>query len=290
MAQPLQMPLRDTPNTPKVDGKKPSELPRYLEDIDFLSDVAALDQAKKIKAAIRYAALDEVEVWQMLPEASATPANWDNFIKAVKKMYPGCEGTDRYSRADVQYLIQDYGRKEMHSQDNLGEYTRAFLKISTGLIANKKLAKMERDMLYLNGFPSTLQQKIRQCLFIVKQDLYPDDPYPMDDVTTVAKFLLTGSAFRLSLPPAYNPPRQSVPYQPNHPSGQSTVPIPSYNSPPVIKVESNQAVQSASLCKFCTGPGHYSGSNKCPNVCMFSTKVDTPQHLLIRAPMCECIK
>jgi hypothetical protein len=130
MAQPLQMPLRGTPNAPKFDGKKPSELPRYLEDIDFLGDVVALDQAKKIKAAIRYAALDEAEVWQTLPEASTTPANWDNFIKAVKTMYPGCEGTDRYSRADVQYLVQDYGRKEMRSQDDLGEYMRVFLTIS----------------------------------------------------------------------------------------------------------------------------------------------------------------
>jgi hypothetical protein len=34
----------------------------------------------------------------------------------------------------------------------------------------------------------------------------------------------------------------------------------------------------------------YSGSNKCPNVCMFSTKFNTPQHLLIWALMCECIE
>jgi hypothetical protein len=112
-------------------------------------------------------------------------------------------------------------------------------------------------MIYLNGFPSTLQQKIRQRLLIVKPDLHPDDPYLMDNVTTVAKFLLTGSAFRSSLPPAYDPPQQSAPYQPNCAPGQSTIPISSYNLPPTIKVESNQAVQSASLCKFCAGPGHY---------------------------------
>jgi hypothetical protein len=35
---------------------------------------------------------------------------------------------------------------------------------------------------------------------------------------------------------------------------------------------------------------YYSGSNKCPNVCMFSTKVDTPQHLLTRALTCEYIE
>jgi hypothetical protein len=63
MAQPLQMPLCGTPNTPKFDGKKPSECLCYLEDIDFLGNAAALDQAKKIKAAICYAALDEAEVW-----------------------------------------------------------------------------------------------------------------------------------------------------------------------------------------------------------------------------------
>ena len=50
-------------------------------------------------------------------------------------------------------------------------------------------------MLYLNGFPTVLQQKIYECLLIVKQDLHPDDPYPMSKVTTAAKFLLTGSAF-----------------------------------------------------------------------------------------------
>jgi hypothetical protein len=153
----------------------------------------------------------------------------------------------------------------MRSQDDLGEYMRAFLKISAVLIANKKVAEMERDMLYLNGFPSILQQKIWQHLLIVKQDLHPDDSYLMDNVTTVAKFLLTGSTFRSSLPPAYNPPRQSAPYQPNRASCQSTVPIPSYNPPPAIKVEYNQAVQSALLCKFCTGPGHH--MRTCP-VCL----------------------
>ena len=67
MAQvPFQMPLRGIPNTPKFSGKTPSELPQYLEDIDLLGDATVLDEVQKIKAAIRYAALDEAEVWQTL--------------------------------------------------------------------------------------------------------------------------------------------------------------------------------------------------------------------------------
>ena len=92
---PFQMPLWGTPNAPKFSGKMPSELPQYLEDIDLLGDAAILDEAQRIKVTIRYAALDEAEVWQMLPEAIANPADWADFVAATKKLYPRCEGANR---------------------------------------------------------------------------------------------------------------------------------------------------------------------------------------------------
>ena len=129
-----------------------SELPCYLKDIDFLCTTAGLDEAQKIKAALCYAILDEVEIWEMLAEANAAPVDWDKFIDAVKKMYPGCEGTNQYCCADLQYLVQDYHGKVLHSQDELGEYTQTFYKVSAILIADWKLADMEWDVLYLIGF------------------------------------------------------------------------------------------------------------------------------------------
>ena len=74
------------PNAPKFNGKSSSELLQYLEDIDFIGDAVGLDNTKKIKAVLHYTALDEVEAWQTLPELTVNPANWDEFIKAVKKM------------------------------------------------------------------------------------------------------------------------------------------------------------------------------------------------------------
>ena len=196
MAQvPFQMPLRGTPNAPKFSRKKPSELPRYLEDIDLLEDAAVLDEAQKIKAAICYAALDEAEVWQMLPEATANLADWAGFIAATKKLYPGCEGANRYCCADIQYLVGDYCTKAMRSQDDLGEYTRKFTKFAAILIANRKLSETERDIMFLAGFPMPLQDRVCHRLAIIKPDIHPDDPYPMDDVIAAAKFLLTGSTF-----------------------------------------------------------------------------------------------
>jgi hypothetical protein len=49
-------------------------------------------------------------------------------------------------------------------------------------------------------------------------------------------------------------------------------------------------IDVAWLRKWEIDGGRYSGSNKCPNVCMFSTKVYTPQHLLTWALTCECIE
>ena len=40
-----------------------------------------------------------------------------------------------------------------------------------------------------------LQDCVCHRLAIVKPDVHPDDPYPMDDIIAVEKFLLTGSAF-----------------------------------------------------------------------------------------------
>ena len=75
MAQQFQMLLHGTPNALKFNGKMPFKLPQCLEDIDFLKDSAGLNDAKKIKVALNYTALDEAEVWQTLPEASTNPAD-----------------------------------------------------------------------------------------------------------------------------------------------------------------------------------------------------------------------
>ncbi|KIJ08234.1 hypothetical protein PAXINDRAFT_28163, partial [Paxillus involutus ATCC 200175] len=137
------MPLRGSRDAPKFDGRSPAHLLRFFKDIEILAEAAQInDEAAQIKAAIRYADLDKAEVWQTLTAASG--GDWDAFVVAVKDLYPGCEGADRYCRADLQYLVQDYRTKAMCSQDELGEYRRKFMKISMPLIANKKLADTER--------------------------------------------------------------------------------------------------------------------------------------------------
>ncbi|KAF8128396.1 hypothetical protein EV363DRAFT_1400564 [Boletus edulis] len=77
---------------PHFDIATPFLLPGFLEDIDVLGSRLHLDDVGKIKLAIYYAALDDAELWEMLPEAFTS--DWDSFIVAVKYMYSGCKDTD----------------------------------------------------------------------------------------------------------------------------------------------------------------------------------------------------
>jgi hypothetical protein len=145
------------------------------------------------------------------------PADWVNFVAAVKDLYPGCEGDDWYCRADLQYLVQEYRTKPMQSQQDLGAYRCKFLKVASLLIATRKLSDTERDDLFLRGFPPEVEGKIWHHLSVVKSDLHPDNPYPIADTNNAAKFLLTGSVFRSSFQsPLLTPATSAPPRQPYH--------------------------------------------------------------------------
>ena len=83
---------------------------------------------------------------------------------------------------------------------------------------------MERNDLFLQGFPKEVEERIRHRLSIIKSDLHPDDPYLMADVLTAAKFLLTGSTYRsaLSDPLSSQSQRGSAVYS------RPYVPVPAY--------------------------------------------------------------
>ncbi|KIO01415.1 hypothetical protein M404DRAFT_28732 [Pisolithus tinctorius Marx 270] len=188
------------------------QLPCYLEDINFLSTLAALDECGKIRAAICYADFEEAEVWQMLLEATPAADDWDAFIVTVK---------------DLQYLVEEYQSKPMQNQDDLGEYQWKFAKISALLIKTKKLAETEWDSMFLNGF---LRAIADFCT-----NLHPDDPYLLAEVVKATKFLLTGStlcsvvltmattaspAYMLQVPPAGTVIKQEYNFQTQHPPQQ----------------------------------------------------------------------
>ncbi|KIJ09512.1 hypothetical protein PAXINDRAFT_17411 [Paxillus involutus ATCC 200175] len=273
MAAPFTMPLRGTKDAPKFQGKIIAELPRFLEDVGILADQAQLDHAAKIRAAIHYAALDEAKLWETLESATAVPADWANCVTAVKQLYPGCEGADRYYRSDLHNLMQEYRVKPMKNREELGEYHRKFQKVAAHLISTDKLSVNERDLLFLDGLPHALAVPVRARLQYKVPDVHPSDPYPMASTLEAANFCLTGASLRPAYSPyTYNQPPQTFQQQPaltqprnqaprQQPPAQTTTP-PATNPAlgTVMKQEypapGSQAARIAT-CAFCQDPSHF---------------------------------
>ena len=195
MANPAsQMPLRSIQNAPKFDGKTLALLLRFLEDVDIFGTAASIMDLEKIHAAIRDADLEEAEGWELLDEVTANPPDWTNFARAVKKLYPGCKGANRYCRADIQYLVQEFWAKPMCTLEDLREYQCKFLKIARILINGRKLSDLAQDTLFLSGLPVDLETQVCQHLLITKSTHHPSDPYPITDIIEATQFLLTSSA------------------------------------------------------------------------------------------------
>ncbi|KAG2078978.1 hypothetical protein BDR04DRAFT_997007, partial [Suillus decipiens] len=157
----------------------PACLILFLEDVDAIADH---------KAVLRYTPIEEAETWEMLDEA-ALP-DWKKFIAAVKLLYPGCEGDRCFTHTDLENLCAEQVHMPMASQEELGQYYHKFFKISRHLIMKKKLADLEHDRLFLDGFHVTTKTTIMWRLEIKLTDHHPDDPYDIKEVYNTAVFLL----------------------------------------------------------------------------------------------------
>jgi hypothetical protein len=103
--------------------------------------------------------------------------------------------------------------------------------------------------MFLEGFPTNIQQQVRQRLLIKFPDHHPNDPYPMKDVHAATCFLLPGIApIAATMTPALvqSPSPQVI-----------TMQVPTYQqqAPGVVIKQEYQTTHSgnyvASRCTFC---------------------------------------
>ncbi|KAF8124195.1 hypothetical protein EV363DRAFT_1454736 [Boletus edulis] len=224
------MPLRGTSNAPKFDGKTLVSLPRFLEDVEQLATASSLNQVETIRATIRYANLEESEGWELLDEATTVPAIWADF--------------------------------------ELGEYQHKFMKVAKLLIQARKLSDLDRDTLFLSRLPEHLKMQVQQCLLITKSTHHLSNPYPVEDTIEAMKFLLTGLALHMLLPPAHLTAPVAQPYYPAWAAPGPAFPTPQTTqlvATPVVKQEqiATQRVVNRN-CVFCTDPSHFMGN--CPHI------------------------
>ncbi|KAG1853669.1 hypothetical protein F4604DRAFT_1933092 [Suillus subluteus] len=218
---PFRMPTRGMEMAPTFDGM-PACLVPFFEELDLLADDAGLDDPQCIKAALRYTPTNEADTWKITPEAKGQ--DWAKFMKAIKAMYPGCEGDCHYTRTDLENLRTEQAQQPMHSQEDLRPYYHNFLKISQHLINNNRLVDLECGRFFLEGIHSTTSAVIKRHLEIKLANHHPDDPYSMQEVYNAAVFLLPRTA-ATALPTQTANAVATLPPQPaaQQPSGGTVV-------------------------------------------------------------------
>ncbi|KAG1851482.1 hypothetical protein DFJ58DRAFT_728936 [Suillus subalutaceus] len=80
------------------------------------------------------------------------------------------------------------------------EYYHEFTKVAQLLVAKDRVGKAEMNRLFLEGFPTDVQQQICTRMMIKFPDHHPDNPYPIKDVRLAAHFLLPGVVSVATLP------------------------------------------------------------------------------------------
>ncbi|KAM6491251.1 hypothetical protein JOM56_013490, partial [Amanita muscaria] len=190
MATQFHLPGRHSPSAPRFDPRRPTELPVYFEELDYLFSLAAIhnDQEKK-KLSRRYLAIDDSEYWETIPQYSAD-YSFDLFKQEIFKSYPGSLQERRFTYSDLERFISDTKRQGIASLADLLAYYRQFCHKSTDLVRRGAISSGEHSRLFLQAFSPSLQQRVHQRLQMKLPDHFPDDPYLLDDIQSAAKSVL----------------------------------------------------------------------------------------------------
>ena len=285
------MPLTNARDAPRFVADDPG-FDSFFEDIEDLGKRCKLDDAAKIKWAIRYAG-KTAKSWRGVPCLSpdaASPATFDAFREEVREGYPNLDVHTQYTRRDLEALIERTRDVKGMDRTQLGDYYREFNTYADYLIGKRTFSDIDKASAYLRGFPQSIRVEIASRLKITKPHVLPADGYPFRDIHDAARFVLAGGTQDAFGDSDNAPPRSdardqkferlmlavtdlthvvatssaqshrrsssspSPPY--SRPSGPSPTPGGVDQNPPRWGPPP-QSSQSSQDCMFCSGRDHY---------------------------------
>ncbi|PPQ85340.1 hypothetical protein CVT24_004714 [Panaeolus cyanescens] len=283
MSTAVSLPIRGTPTAPRFTHSKSREISRYFEDVELLVSQARLTSDRdKIDATVCYADFDISDLWQSLPQFTAQPPNYVAFKSAVLSLYPHADLHDnKFTISSLNDLVFRTRQSGIRNLEDLGQYHRQFLHISSFLISKSRLSDIDSQRRFVMGFSDDLLVKILARLQIQFLDHDPDSPWPIRAVYDAACFNLRSLSALPSFSfhiPVSSPSSSCIPSldTPSH-SSSSLGPAPLNDLSTLISTLSqgiNQAVteilrqqqyqchttpsnrQQRRLCCFCNASDH----------------------------------
>jgi hypothetical protein len=183
------MPARGHATAPKFSPDKPRELRYYFKELDHLFTASTVTDEQKMKDfATRYLDFEVADLWENVAEFKT--GSYEDFKKAILKLYPGSGEERKWTMADLDKLIGEQLRIGLLNLADFGTYHRSFVQITMFLIDKKRLATEEQSRTFIRGIQPALWERIKRRLEIKVPDNHPDDPYTLDQITEAAEYVL----------------------------------------------------------------------------------------------------
>jgi hypothetical protein len=134
------MPARGHPSTPKFTADQPRELKHYFHKLEHLfTNSQIVDDEEKKSQACRYVDVDTSELWESIVEFTAG-INFNDFKRAIFKLYPGSEEERKWSIADMDKHVGEQLLISIYDINDLGSYYRSFYTIMKFLINKNRFS------------------------------------------------------------------------------------------------------------------------------------------------------
>ena len=145
------MPLREERGRPTFSGKDPRELKRYFKELEeCFTRNGVTDETKKKQWACFYPPVSTVEDWELIPEYADVNKTYDEFVKAIKNLYPGADDENRFTRADLNLHIDSWRRHGIVTLGDWAEYFRTYKTMTTWLILKGRMGAYDQGTLILH--------------------------------------------------------------------------------------------------------------------------------------------
>src|SRR6266699_698747 len=187
------MPVPGENNAPVFDPSQPSQIRRYLTQLERLFERAAIshDQNEMKFYTMFFVDPDLADLWEAFPEFMSPYSTFGDLKSALIGIYARF---GKYKPSDLRALIAATNSSKIGSFSDLSDYHLRFQEILSDLITFGHLNTIGQTLAYPRGFPPTLWNLISQHLMIKFPDHRTIDLYPLSDIFDAARFVIHMSA------------------------------------------------------------------------------------------------
>lgn len=165
MGEKKNMVVPGTRDAPKFSSHRPTELRRFLRQLeDLWAEAGVVSDDTKKQNVGKYADQESEEEWKAL-ETYGDSYSWENFKAELLDNYPEASAAERGTPARIRHIVREANNIEMGDSTKLYAYRRAFLAEAAKLrkppavMSNRELVE-----LFMGGLSMNMGQAILQYL------------------------------------------------------------------------------------------------------------------------------